>query len=258
MPQIARITLYPIKSLDGIDVPQATVLPSGALEMDRRWAIVDARWNYVNGKTCAAVHSLRTTFAEDLKSVTVGRGGDVRSFALPCECDALAHWLGELVGCRCRLVEDDVVGFPDDRDSPGPTIIGAATLAAVASWYEGVDASEVRRRLRANLEIDAPEPFWEDRLALREVGGPEFTVGETIFRGWNVCRRCIVPTRDSITGESTPGFAKRFVEQREASLPAWSPAERFEDFYRAAINTRLAALCRGGTIHVGDEVKLAE
>jgi uncharacterized protein YcbX len=40
MPQLQRITIYPIKSLDGVDVPAAALLPSGPLENDRRWAIL--------------------------------------------------------------------------------------------------------------------------------------------------------------------------------------------------------------------------
>ena len=38
---IAHITLYPVKSLDGIDVPAAAFLESGPLEDDRRFAIFD-------------------------------------------------------------------------------------------------------------------------------------------------------------------------------------------------------------------------
>ena len=41
MPTLDRITIYPIKSLDGIDVAQARVLACGALEHDRLWRLVD-------------------------------------------------------------------------------------------------------------------------------------------------------------------------------------------------------------------------
>ena len=33
-PTLDRITLYPVKSLDGVDVEEARVLPSGTLEFD--------------------------------------------------------------------------------------------------------------------------------------------------------------------------------------------------------------------------------
>ncbi|MFM7034641.1 MAG: MOSC N-terminal beta barrel domain-containing protein [Planctomycetia bacterium] len=41
MPTLDRITIYPVKSLDGVDVEECRVLPSGALENDRRWRLVD-------------------------------------------------------------------------------------------------------------------------------------------------------------------------------------------------------------------------
>ncbi|NDC55027.1 MAG: molybdenum cofactor biosysynthesis protein, partial [Planctomycetia bacterium] len=50
MPTLDRITLYPVKSLDGIDVETARVLPSGALEHDRRWRLVDLDGRVVNAK----------------------------------------------------------------------------------------------------------------------------------------------------------------------------------------------------------------
>ncbi len=42
MPRLARIVIYPVKSLDGVALEQARQLPSGALEHDRQWAIFDA------------------------------------------------------------------------------------------------------------------------------------------------------------------------------------------------------------------------
>jgi len=50
MPTLDLITLYPVKSLDGVDVPEAHVLPSGALEHDRRWRLVDMEGRVVNAK----------------------------------------------------------------------------------------------------------------------------------------------------------------------------------------------------------------
>jgi hypothetical protein len=41
MPTLDRITIYPVKSLDGIDLVECGVLACGALENDRRWRLVD-------------------------------------------------------------------------------------------------------------------------------------------------------------------------------------------------------------------------
>ena len=59
MPKLARIVIYPVKSLDGQDVSAATILPSGAIENDRRFAIVDEDGFVVHGKRTPAVHTIR-------------------------------------------------------------------------------------------------------------------------------------------------------------------------------------------------------
>jgi len=113
---------------------------------------------------------------------------------------------------------------------------------------------EARRRFRANLEVGGTEPFWEDRLYDEPGSVVRFRVGDVIFEGTNPCRRCVVPSRSSTTGEVTPGFAKTFADHRRATLPAWANATRFDHFYRFAVNTRLAN--DGGVIRVGDKVEI--
>ena len=73
---LGRITIYPIKSLDGVDVESVAVLPNGALENDRRFALVDADGHYVNGKRTAAVHRIRAAY--DLTQMTVRFDDDRR------------------------------------------------------------------------------------------------------------------------------------------------------------------------------------
>ena len=61
-PELVRICLFPIKSLDGVVVEAARVLGDGALEFDRRWRLVDRRGRLVNGKRTAAVHRVAARF----------------------------------------------------------------------------------------------------------------------------------------------------------------------------------------------------
>jgi MOSC domain-containing protein len=76
------------------------------------------------------------------------------------------------------------------------------------------------------------------------------------FEGSNPCARCPVPPRNPHTSAEFPGFQKRFTEQRRATLPSWSPLERFDHFYRMATNTRVAPSEVGKTLRVGDSVVL--
>jgi uncharacterized protein YcbX len=254
MPTLCRITIYPIKALDGCDVDVVRVLPSGALENDRRWAIVDGQGRFVNGKRTPAVHPVRAVYDDRMTTVSFSVGEQKNTFRLPEESAEFTRWLGEVLGLKCRLIENAGGGFPDDGNAPGPTVIGAASLAAVAGWFDGLDVAEIRRRIRANLEIDAAEPFWEDRLADDGSGRRRFLIGDVGYRGRTICKRCIVPTRDSRSGAGELGFARVFAERRARELPSWSPEEQFDHFYRLAINTAADWIPDGATLRVGNEL----
>jgi uncharacterized protein YcbX len=256
MPRLSRITIYPIKSLDGRDVPQSVVLPSGALQHDRRWAILDGQGLPMNGKRTPAVHAVRASFHDDLTTAELRYQDRTATFRLDSQSTEAAAWLSEVFQQGCRLVENPHCGFPDDEDAKGPTLISEASLAEVASWFGGWTPAESRRRFRANLEIADWDSFWEDQLSGASGHGRRFKIGQADFYGRRVCQRCIVPARDADTGEAVAGFAKRFAQRREESLPKESPRDRFDHFYRIAINTSVASTPIDCTIRVGDSVQL--
>jgi hypothetical protein len=256
--RLDRITVYPIKSLDGVAIDEVRVLPGGALKNDRRFALFDRDGRFVNGKRTAAVHHVRATY--DLANMLVQLGDTARKtateFSLLDSHSELDAWFSEALGIECTFAENATAGFPDDTDAPGPTLISTATLCEVASWFPALSLAETRRRFRANLEIDGVEPFWEDHL----VGGSDneipFQIGEVRWLGVNPCQRCVVPTRATETGEVTAHFQKNFAERRQMMLPAWAPADRFNHFYRLAVNTRLDAISTPAVLRAGDCVAL--
>jgi hypothetical protein len=257
MPRLARIFIYPIKSFDGMAVDEARVLPSGALENDRRFALFDADGKVVNGKRTPQMHRLRSRF--DLKAgrVTLSDSDHSCDFSLVSDRGQIEEWLAAFFGFPVRLEENATAGFPDDTVAPGPTVMSAETLAEVSSWFEELALEEIRRRFRANLIIDGVEPFWEDRLYSEEGQFIRFQVGKINLEGANPCQRCVVPTRSSETGERYSEFMKIFEARRYETLPYWATRSRFDHFYRLAVNTRpIAGLT--GTIHVGDEVRIVD
>jgi uncharacterized protein YcbX len=260
-PHVARIVLYPIKSLDGVAVERARVLANGALEHDRTFAIRDPEGLFVNGKRTPAVHTLRSTFDFTRRTVSFDVGshdGRPRSFDLDTDRAEVERWLGTYFALAgpARLVENSAGGWPDDTNAPGPTVVSTATLQAVAGWFPGISLDEVRRRFRANLEIDGVEPFWEDRL-YREAGQTiSFEIGPVRYHGTNPCQRCVVPSRDTLTGDVTSQFARTFLAQRERTLPPWATRSRFDHFYRLAVNTRLVEIADEDTIRLGDTVRI--
>lgn len=256
MPHLAQIFLYPIKSLDGVAVTQATILPSGALQYDREFAIVDQQGKIVNGKRTAAIQQIRASF--DLAARTVSLSDpetqSQESFHLDAERSRLETWLSDYFGFAVHLIQNPAMGFPDDIASPGPTLISTATLQTIANWFPELTLSNVRQRFRTNLEVADTPAFWEDQLFGQADTTVRFQIGTVQFNGVNPCQRCIVPTRDPISGQFTPDFQKTFTKQRQATLPQWAEPTRFNHFYRLAVNTRLPATEAGKSLSVHDPV----
>ncbi len=259
-PFLSRILTYPIKSLDAVELRQARILSSGALEHDRTWALFEANGKFVNGKRHAAVHRLRSDIDMEARKVTLDdeseRGLGSGRFSID-DGDELEAWLGAYFGFPVSFRKNAGIGFPDDTDSPGPTIISVATLAEIGRWF-GLKIDDVRRRFRTNIEIDGVPPFWEDRLFGAPGTTVKFCIGDVIFEGVNPCQRCVVPPRDPVTGESDDTFVRRFTELRARTLPAWSTRERFNHFYRVAINTRTHGDQGGKLLRTGDRVEILD
>lgn len=256
MSHINRIVLFPIKSLDGVEVQGAHILPSGGLENDRRFALADSSGKLINGKRTPAIHGLRARFDAGESAVTLEAAGRARmTFRCSEDRTALQDWLSNYFGFRVQVLESPA-GFPDDREASGPTLVSAATTKEVASWFPGLRAEEVHRRFRANLELSGVPAFWEDQLFGEPGTVVDFAVGEVRFEGSNPCARCVVPTRDPVTANVYTDFQKTFVARRKGSLPSWAPASRFDHFYRLCVNTRVPASEAGKTIKAGDQVRL--
>lgn len=292
MPRLDLITLYPLKSLDGVEVAEARLLPSGGLEHDRRWRLVDMEGRVVNAKRTPLCHAIRAEFVLEERLVMlsvdsaavaaaaipgIDRLGPLlpESFPLVPGRDGPCGWLSEAFGLEVLLEERLDGGFPDDRDAPGPTLISTATLVEVARWF-GFDLAESRRRFRTNLEVGGCDPFWEDTLAsptrphlapslavlpadlpadpyanLPPPEPREFSIGEASFKATNVCRRCVVPSRDSLNGAVTSHFRDAFEARRSRGLRDDVDTSGWNHAYRLAINTRCLT---AGTISSGGSV----
>jgi len=254
---LGRMDLYPIKSLPGLQVQAARILPVGSLEHDRRWALLDENDKIINAKRFARLQQMGCTFAEDLSSVTVSdltAEGTSDTFTIPDDLGRLGGWFSDRLDQHVRIAENPDGGFPDDSDAHGPTIISQATLLQLTSWFPELTVESLRLRFRANLELTVPAPFWEDQL-FGPPGKPrEFQIGDVRLLGVNPCQRCVVPSRDPRTAEPYPQFQKRFATYRHESLPGNVATEHFNHYYRLAVNTRLAPGQTTGVLRAGDSV----
>ncbi|MDJ0708329.1 MAG: MOSC N-terminal beta barrel domain-containing protein [Leptolyngbyaceae cyanobacterium MO_188.B28] len=258
IPYVARLSIYPIKSLDRVDIETISVLKGGGLKRDREYALFDSSGRFVNGKRTDRIHAIRSEF--DLENNRVALRipaiDQPTLFHLDQERKALEAWLGEHLGLPIEVKQNVETGFPDDPAASGPTFISTATLEAIASWYPGLTVEDLRLRFRANIEISGVPAFWEDHLYTDSEEGVDFQVGEVQFIGVYPCQRCVVPTRDARTGDGYPNFQKTFVAKRRETLPDWATRSRFNHFYRLAINTRLPVTEAGKTIRIGDQLQI--
>ena len=258
MPHLAQILIYPIKSLDGVAVTQAKILKSGALEYDREFAIIDEQGRFVNGKRNPKIHLLRSSFDLNARTVSlqIQDTEQTQVFHLDEERTELEVWLSHYFGKTVQLQQNLFQGFPDDTNAPGPTVISTATIETVAGWFYEISTDEMRRRLRTNVEIANVPPFWEDQLFGETDNIIQFQIGSIRFEGINPCQRCVVPTRDSLTGEASPEFQKIFVTKRQESLPSGIAASCFNHFYRLSVNTRIPESQADKILQVGNEVNI--
>ena len=288
-PQLTGITIYPVKSLDGIAVSEAIVLQQGSLANDRRWRLVDEENQVINAKRIPELHTIRaeyefyscdvsrarsessySSFITLSVDATAGVDGTTKSpatFPIVPGRDGPCEWFSDVLHKRIFLQENISGGFPDDCDSAGPTLISTETIFEVASWFE-LSIEEIRRRFRSNLELslitsaesewghDMRRPFWEDLLSHSaassvvklhtETGmilpeevqgaGRLISLGELAFRGTSICRRCVVPTRNSLTGVEDKLFRDIFETRRGHMIRPEVNVQNWSNYFRLGVN----------------------
>jgi MOSC domain-containing protein len=254
---LGKIQIFPIKSLDGMFVGEVRVTSGGILENDRIYAIFDEAGRVVNGKRTARVHQLRCAFDSGVKQIRLWQQDEPSpvEFNLS-ELDRIGKWLSDFFGFAVALRHESEKGFPDDRTAFGPTVTSEASLREIQKWFPELTREGLRRRFRTNLELAGGEPFCEDRLFGAADELKPFQIGAVNLHGHNPCQRCVVPTRDPESGQGFTDFQKKFMELRKKFLPQWANAERFNHFYRFAVNTSIPPGEAGKFLRVGDAVEL--
>lgn len=273
---LAHISSYPIKALDAVTPDGIAVTPGGGLADDRAYGMYDDE-GHINGRRTAAVHSLTASFDRDAGTVRLSAPDrPAATFDPESDRPELEAWLGEHLGMDVTLRGGRSGGHTDraifgNGSETGPTLVSAATLSELASWYDGIDPEEMRRRLRPNLVVEGVDAFWEERLlgsladAVYADGGeggdagdtPRVRIGDVVFEGVEPIPRCVVPTHDPDTGEVDDGFRETFVQQRAETLPPWTDESTLAgNLYSATVGTHIPEDERDGELAVGDRVRL--
>ncbi len=230
---IASLHHYPLKSAQGIALPQAQMNPLG-LEQDRRWVLIDEAGNFLSQRTCPAIGTIHVvangqqltislygqTFIAQanpnhLISAIVWGDTVADCFGVQAEIDL---WLSSALGQCVRLVycPENAIRVVDERyageghrtafsDGFPLLVISQSSLDELAQqWGAPIDL----RRFRPNLIVGGTcEPFAEDDWR-------SIRIANAVFDLVKPCSRCVIPSLDPDTQVQTDGFLKFLARVR--------------------------------------------
>ncbi|WP_426115612.1 MOSC domain-containing protein [Massilia sp. PWRC2] len=231
---LTQLTIYPIKSCAGIDVPDAILTPAGlstGVLADRQWMVVDTNGHFLTQREYPRMAVIRPQLAphalllsapgqsplalpyphqQDARLVRVTLWDEV--FDADDGGDAAARWFSAALGVACRLVRfaADAVRLTGQRWTGGigaPTrfadgypllLIGAASLDDInAQLLQAGRAALPMNRFRPNLVVAGLASFEEDYLG-------RLTIGDAVITPVKPCPRCPIPAIDQATAERGP------------------------------------------------------
>ncbi|MBA2445632.1 MAG: MOSC domain-containing protein [Nocardioidaceae bacterium] len=243
--RVESLSIYPVKSLRGHQVPHAEIAPWGIVG-DRRWGVVDAAGDPVTARQVHALLGIRAEHrpadggvrlqASGLGSLEVlppshGPLLDVGFSRLPQArgCGAQVDaWVSEAAGERLRLVwQDDPSartvssrhgGRPGDvlnLADAGPILLTSnASLEQLQDWV-GASGPEISMtRFRPNVVVDGTEPFAEDLWE-------QIEIGDVVLRRASLCDRCVMTTIDPETLETGHEPVKTLAKHRRWGGATW-------------------------------------
>jgi len=270
---ISALSLYPVKSCRGIDVPRAGVTRTGLAcgpIRDREWMVVDPRGRFVTQREAPELALVRTVADGGRLEIVVpghppiapapdGIGREAEVWGAPVRGfdagDACARALCAHLGREVRLVRfDDRLPRPCNPDYVGATgattlfsdgypilVIGRASLddlnaRLVAKGFPALPMN----RFRPNLVLDGLDAYDEDHA-------DTITLGTVTLMLVKPCTRCEITTTDQST-------AQRNLE------PLRTLATYRRDDRLAGVTFGMNAIVvagAGATLGVGDDADVA-
>jgi len=256
MRTLERIPVYPIKSLDGINLNSVAITQGGSLRFDREFALRDESGKFINGKKYSQIHFIRSVFHlnEMIVEISIERESYEKFFHLEKEKTEIEKFFSDFFTTKISFHQNKQSGFPDDLQASGPTLVGTESLQEISKWFPDISVEELYVRFRPNLLLKTASAFEEDKLFGEKGIEKKFQLGIVTFAGINPCARCVVPPKNPLSGEAIPFFQKHFSEMREKTLPGWSPLSQFDHYYRFCVNTKIPVTEAGKILSVGDAI----
>ncbi len=256
-PHIAKIRIYPIKSLDPVEVDQIT-MGTFSLQHDREYAMVAEDNRYINGKRTGRVNQLKARYDLPNQLVTLSNReeGHEQTFGLEENNHELLEYLSDFFGVKVLLFKKTSGELMDMPHVSSVTVVSEASISSLQVDFKNYSAEDLRLRFRSNLEIGGTSAFWEENLFGKPGVGIRFLVGDVEMIGISPRARCNVPPRNPHTGETNKEFVKRMIESRSQSLPNKSLLPQHGNLYHLTVNTYLPENQKGKTLRLGDEIKI--
>lgn len=218
--KLTQINIYPIKSLGGISLTSANVMPKG-LQYDRRWMLVDKDGVGLTQR----VHPTMALFKLGIEKNHLIVNHKESYLNIPIDLQTsqsmkvaiwddivyanevsenVSQWFSDGLGISCRLVS-----FPEQNARPVDPkykvndehvsladaypflIIGQSSLDDL---NERLTDSVPMNRFRPNFVFTGGDPYEEDDWR-------NFTIGTTRFVGVKPCSRCVLTTVNQDTSE---------------------------------------------------------
>ncbi|MCF7823611.1 MAG: MOSC domain-containing protein [Candidatus Marinimicrobia bacterium] len=234
---LKKITIYPIKSCAGIDLPASDVEARG-FPLDRRWLIIEENGTFISQRNAPQLGQIKISATENQLIINyMGKSplivdqstpsdkrieaqiwkDSVQSLWLSSEYDA---WFSEIIGRSVHLVQmDKQVHRPLEKES---LPAGRTFEVSFADGYpylltnqSSLDDLNDRLsqpipmdRFRSNLVVCGFPAFTEDHWKRIRIGDVEFLVVKP-------CGRCQVTTIDQKTGESSKEPLKTLASYRK-------------------------------------------
>jgi len=262
--QLTGINIFPIKSMGGMSLQEATALPAG-LQYDRRWMLLDEDGRFLTQRHLPAMARIKFQWKEKGFEANFS-GGGFGAIRIPFELPGteaavakvwddevlvrdmpqeLGEWFSEVLETKCRLVRivenavrHSLKGKPDKVSSFADItpflIIGEASLQDLNSRIE---TPLPMSRFRSNFVFAGGQPYEEDDWDV-------FAVGDLVLKKYKKCGRCKVTTIDQETGV-------RMGDEPLNTLSKYRKEGRNMNF---GVRAFLDGSNRASLVRIGDEV----
>jgi uncharacterized protein YcbX len=219
---VSGLYIYPIKSLGGIALNEATLTDRG-FEYDRRWMLVDENNRFISQREVAAMALLKVAVhSEGLQVKNIRTGSSIIIPIQPVDTEttmvtvwsdrcraqyvstAADAWFSGQLGISCRLVymPDTTHRQVDSRYAQNKEITSFSdgypllliSQASLDDLNNRLPAPLPMDRFRPNIVFNGGVPFQEDMMK-------EFAIGGIRFFGVKLCARCTITTIDQQTAE---------------------------------------------------------